>query len=106
MIENKEVMARNLRYYMERDDVSAIEICRELDIKQNTFSDYVNAKVFPRIDKIELMANYFHINKACLVEENREAQEIAYKYEQASPDTQKAIRAVLGVRKDKDDRED
>jgi len=34
-----------------------------------TFSDWVNAKTYPRIDKIELMANYFGISKADLVEE-------------------------------------
>lgn len=100
MIQNNEVMARNLKYYMERDDVSAVEICRKLDIKQNTFSDYVNGKVYPRIDKIELLARFFNVNKACLVEADREAQEIAYKYSLASPDTQKAVSAVLGVRKD------
>jgi transcriptional regulator with XRE-family HTH domain len=35
-----------------------------------TFSDWVNAKTYPRIDKIELMANYFGISKADLVEEH------------------------------------
>ena len=34
-----------------------------------TFSDWVNAKSYPRIDKIELLANYFDISKADLVEE-------------------------------------
>lgn len=33
-----------------------------------TFSDWVNAKTYPRIDKIEMMANYFGISKSDLVE--------------------------------------
>ena len=37
-----------------------------------TFSDWVNAKTYPRIDKIELMANYFGISKADLVEDHDE----------------------------------
>lgn len=65
---NKEVMAANIKFYMEQQNVNATEICRALNIKQNTFSDWVNAKTYPRIDKIEKMANYFGISKAHLVE--------------------------------------
>ena len=69
MIANKEVMARNIRRYMEKLQVNATDVCRALQIKQNTFSDWVNAKTYPRIDKIEAMANYFGIRKSDLVEE-------------------------------------
>lgn len=44
-------------------------MCDALGVKYTTFSDWVNAKAYPRIDKIELMANYFGISKADLVEE-------------------------------------
>lgn len=66
---NKETMAKNIRYYMSIHDVNQTEICNTLGIKMPTFSDWVNAKTYPRIDKIELMANYFGISKADLVEE-------------------------------------
>lgn len=66
---NKEVMAKNIRYYMEKNSLSQTDICNILGIKMPTFSDWVNAKTYPRIDKIELMANYFGISKADLVEE-------------------------------------
>lgn len=36
-----------------------------------TFSDWINAKTYPRIDKIELMANYFGIEKSDLVEDKK-----------------------------------
>ena len=66
---NKQIMAKNIRYYMNKHSVSQTEICNTLGIKMPTFSDWVNAKTYPRIDKIELMANYFGISKADLVEE-------------------------------------
>lgn len=66
---NKEIMANNIRYYMSLYNVNQTEICNTLGIKMPTFSDWVNAKTYPRIDKIELMANYFGISKADLVEE-------------------------------------
>lgn len=66
---NKEIMAKNIRRYMSLYNVNQTEICNTLGIKMPTFSDWVNAKTYPRIDKIELMANYFGISKADLVEE-------------------------------------
>lgn len=71
MIENKQVMAKNILHYMEINGVNATDICKALGFKHNTFSDWVNAKAYPRIDKIELMARYFHISKADLVEEHK-----------------------------------
>ena len=71
MIENKQVMAKNILYYMNENNVNATDICKACGFKQNTFSDWVNAKTYPRIDKIELMARYFHISKADLVEERK-----------------------------------
>lgn len=69
MVENKKTMAKNIKRLMEKKKVNATEICEELDFKHNTFSDWVNGKSYPRIDKIEKMANYFGVNKSELVEE-------------------------------------
>lgn len=66
---NKQIMAQNIRYYMNKRNITQTEICNTLGFKMPTFSDWVNAKTYPRIDKIELMANYFGISKADLVEE-------------------------------------
>lgn len=68
MVENKKVMALNISNQMIKNNVNATEVCRALGIKQNTFSDWVNAKTYPRIDKIEMLAAFFHINKSDLVE--------------------------------------
>lgn len=65
---NKQVFANNLRHFLHLHNVSQIEVCQILKIKPNTFSDWVNAKTYPRIDKIELLANYFGIEKSDLVE--------------------------------------
>ena len=69
MFENKKVMAKNILHYMDVNNVTATDVCKACGFKQNTFSDWVNAKTYPRIDKIELMARYFHINKSKLVED-------------------------------------
>lgn len=66
---NKEIMAKNIKRLMEERGIDRNQICSDLQIKYTTFTDWVNANTYPRIDKIELMANYFHVTKADLVEE-------------------------------------
>lgn len=67
---NKEVMAKNIQYYMALNGKTRNDMCEALGVKYTTFTDWVKGNVYPRIDKIELMANYFGINKADLVEEH------------------------------------
>lgn len=69
MLGNKEAMAKNIKKYMDIKGVNATDVCKALGFKHNTFSGWVNAKIYPRIDKIEMMANYFGCSKADLVEE-------------------------------------
>ena len=65
---NKEIMAFNIKRLMEDKHVNQTEVCRALGLKQNTFSDWINAKTYPRIDKIELLSRYFGVEKSALVE--------------------------------------
>lgn len=66
---NKEIMARNIKRLMELKGKDRNEICKDLGFKYTTFTDWINAKTYPRIDKIELMADYFGVLKSDLVEE-------------------------------------
>ncbi len=65
---NKEIMAKNIKYYMDLHGKSRKDMCNDLGFVYSTFSDWLNGKKYPRIDKIEMMANYFGISKADLVE--------------------------------------
>lgn len=65
---NKAVMAKNIRYYMALHDKTRAEMSRDLNIKYTTLTDWINGNTYPRIDKIEIMARYFGIEKSDLVE--------------------------------------
>lgn len=67
-------MANNIRFYLSQNGISQTEICQTLGFSMSTFSDWVHARTYPRIDKIELMANYFGIEKSDLVEERTKSQ--------------------------------
>ena len=65
---NKEIFAKNLKYYMELNKKDRNDVCRDLDLPYTTFTSWYNAEFYPRIDKIEMLANYFGIKKSDLVE--------------------------------------
>ncbi len=67
---NKDVFAKNLKKYMQLNGKTRNEVCHALGLKYTTFADWVNAKKYPRMDKIEMLANYFGIKKSDLIEDN------------------------------------
>lgn len=68
-LENKEIFSRNLNKYINKSGKTRTEICKDLGLKYTTFTDWVNGNKYPRIDKIEMLANYFGIKKSELIEE-------------------------------------
>lgn len=72
---NKEIFSKNLRYYMTLNKKTRNDICNDLGFKYTTFTDWYNGNIYPRIDKIEMLANYFRIEKSDLIENktNKEA---------------------------------
>lgn len=65
---NKEVMAENIQRFLDISGKTRTEVCSDLDIPYTTFVDWLKGNTYPRIDKIEQMANYFGCEKADLVE--------------------------------------
>ena len=68
-IGNKETMAKNLRYYMEKSGKNQKELAEIAGVATSTVNDWLKAKKYPRIDKIEILADYFKILKSDLIEE-------------------------------------
>lgn len=68
-IGNREVFARNLAYYVERSGKTQKELSEIVGVSKSTFNDWMKAKKYPRIDKIEILADLFRILKSDLIEE-------------------------------------
>jgi transcriptional regulator with XRE-family HTH domain len=66
---NKKVFSRNLKHYMTINNKGRNEICESLKIPYTTFTDWEKGNIYPRIDKIEMLANYFKIQKSDLIED-------------------------------------
>lgn len=65
---SNQVMADNIKYFLHKNARTRHQMADDLDISYSTISSWLQGKAYPRIDKIEMMANYFGISKADLVE--------------------------------------
>lgn len=61
-------MASNIRRHLDEQGLNVKDFAKLLNFKYSTVLDWVNAKTYPRIDKIEIMSNYFGVEKSDLVE--------------------------------------
>lgn len=67
---NKKVFAKNLRKYMSINNIDRNKLCEATGFKYTTLTDWYNGVAYPRIDSIEILSNYFGINKSDLIEDN------------------------------------
>ena len=68
--DNRNTFANNLKNLMIAHGRNRRDISDALGISYFTVSDWVNGKKYPRMDKVELLANYFGVLKSDLIEEN------------------------------------
>lgn len=74
---NKEIFSKNLKYYMTVNNKDRNDVCRDLGFAYTTFAEWYNGNIYPRIDKIEILANYFNIRKSDLVESKEKNDNIS-----------------------------
>lgn len=74
--DNKEIFAKNLLYYIEKHGKEQKEIAESVGVAPSTFNEWVKAKKYPRMDKVEKLANYFGILKSDLIEEQSKVESI------------------------------
>ena len=71
---NKKVFARNLNYYLTTRGKTQNDLVRDLKITASTVSDWANGKKYPRVDKMQMLADYFGVLKSDLTEERQESE--------------------------------
>ena len=65
----KQIFAENLRRLLEENRMQDKDLIPVTGASQTAISDWLNAKKYPRMDKIEKIANHFQIQKSDLIEE-------------------------------------
>lgn len=68
-IGNKETLSKNLKRYIDQSGKDRRELAEIWGFPYSTVTEWINAKKYPRIDRIEIMADYFGILKSDLIED-------------------------------------
>lgn len=78
----KEIMANNLKKQLKRKGKTQTMMAKDLNIPETTVSNWIKGKTYPRPDKIQLMADYFGVNRTQLTEELTKETPTQYNAEQ------------------------
>ena len=90
---SKEIFSANLEKLMTSRDVDRNKLCSDLGLKYTTVRDWLKGITYPRIGKIELLADYFGVNKSDLIEDK--TQEVKEVKIPTSPLVQKVTEKVV-----------
>ena len=69
----KKIFSKNLNYYMNLRGKTQTDIINDLDINKSAISSWCNGTRLPRMNKVELLANYLNINVSDLLGNNNES---------------------------------
>lgn len=67
--EYKKIFAKKLKHYMTSQGKNQMDLMRDLGLSSSTVSNWCTGAKLPRMDKVQLLADYFHIMKSDLLEE-------------------------------------
>ena len=68
----REIFPKKLQQYMAENGKSRNDLVRDLGFKYTTIRDWEKGLTVPRMDKIEILAAYFHCEKSDLIEDKKE----------------------------------
>ena len=66
----REIFIKNLRYIMEKKGITQADICRELKIPSATISNWCTGQRYPRIDKMQQLADMLGVTYSTLTTEH------------------------------------
>jgi transcriptional regulator with XRE-family HTH domain len=65
----KKIFAKNLKYYMDLNGKNQMDLMNDLHLSSSTVSNWCTGLKLPRMDKVQMLADYFKINKSDLIED-------------------------------------
>ena len=68
-IENRELFQRNLRRLLDLTGKTQKEVALAIGATTGNFSDWLKGRTFPRIEKLQALADYFGIQVSELIED-------------------------------------
>lgn len=72
----RDIFAKNLRNIMVANNITQKDIAQHFNITTSTVSDWCNAKKYPMVDKMQMLADFFGVLKSDLTEDKSERTEL------------------------------
>ena len=66
----KQIFSKNLKRLVSNSNLSQREIAISINVSPQTFNTWINGIAIPRMSSIQLLADFFKVEKADLIEEN------------------------------------
>ncbi|MBO6133202.1 MAG: helix-turn-helix transcriptional regulator [Lachnospiraceae bacterium] len=67
-VDSRKVFADNLKFYMKLRGKNQSDLMKELKISSSTLSNWCTGLKMPRMDKVQLLADFFGIEKSDLID--------------------------------------
>ena len=99
----KMIFGQNLAFLLDRLGKSQVDVARDLDVSTGIVSEWVRGRKYPRIDKIQALAEYLGVRMSILIEENgisvftqeETEKRLLCAFRSASPEIQAAALTML-----------
>ncbi len=91
----KVVFARNLKKYMDLQNKTQKDLIDDLKLSSSTVSNWCTAQKMPRMNKVQMLADYFGIEKSDLIEDKSKEVELNKKDEKEITNVLESTREYL-----------
>lgn len=103
----RKIFAKNLIYYMEKNGKTQSDLINDLGFNKSAVSTWCNGTRLPRMDKVDALAKYFHINRSDLIEEKSNPDDRYYINDETAQAAQeifenKELKMLFDVARDAD----
>lgn len=108
-MENKAVLIKNLRRYLNLHQKTQREVAAAIDVTTGNFCDWMKGRSYPRVDKLQALANYFGVQMSDLIDDSNvsaqsisdEDQEILDLFHQVPEEKRELVLSMIRVAIDK-----
>lgn len=71
----RKILSENLEQLMKQNNITQIELSEAIGVSQSTISNWIKEIKYPRIGKVEELAEYFNVPKSRITERQDVAKE-------------------------------
>lgn len=71
-------IGNNIKYYLDRYEISQAELAKRLGVSTTTVSNWVNGLKAPRMPKVDMMCSIFNCKRSDLMEERTANEQEGY----------------------------